>query len=293
MHQEAITAVQRSNFDTDHTRNRRSRNRVTEQPHTIFQKCLASQRLTADEKCADRLAQEAFTIVVAGGEATARVLSTATFHVIANKHRVLPMLRLELETAFPDASAELDLKTLEKLPWLVCDPGCPAQRTLLTTELQTAVIKESLRISTLVVSRLPLVAPYDVLRYKQWSIPPGTPVSMSLRDVLMDESIYEHPAEFLPERWLAEDGNHSRRARFYLPFSRGSRMCIGFNLAMAELYLVMGTMFRRFDLELYHTTRERDVDVARDCFVGEPCRNSVGVRVEVRPVPQFGSATFI
>jgi cytochrome P450 len=146
------------------------------------------------------------------------------------------------------------------------------------------VIKESLRITTLVVSRLPLVAPCDALRYKQWLIPPGTPVSMSLRDILLDESIYERPLEFLPERWLAVDGNHSRRARFHLPFGRGSRMCIGLNLAMAELYLVLGSMFRRFDIDLYHMTRERDIDVVRDCFVGEPCRDSVGVRVKVSPV---------
>jgi hypothetical protein len=56
---------------------------------------------------------------VAGGEATARVLATASFHIVANKHRVLSLLRLELETAFPDPDMELDLKTLEKLPWLV------------------------------------------------------------------------------------------------------------------------------------------------------------------------------
>jgi cytochrome P450 len=100
----------------------------------------------------------------------------------------------------------------------------------------------------------------------------------------LDESIYKRPLEFLPERWLAVDGNYSRRARFHLPFGRGSRMCIGLNLAMAELYLVLGSMFRRFDIDLYHTTRERDIDVVRDYFVREPCRDSVGVRVKVSPI---------
>jgi cytochrome P450 len=67
-------------------------------------------------------------------------------------------------------------------------------------------------------------------------------------------------------------------------------MCIGLNLAMAELYIVLGSMFRKFDFDLYDTTRERDIDVVRDCFVGEPCRDSVGVRVKVSPVPQSASA---
>jgi cytochrome P450 len=107
---------------------------------------------------------------------------------------------------------------------------------------------------------------------------------MSLRDIQLDEGIYERPMEFLPERWLATDGKHSK---LYLPFGRGSRMCIGINLAMAELYVVLGSMFRRFDFDLYQTTRGRDIDVVRDCFIGEPSRDSVGVRVSVRPVPQF------
>jgi hypothetical protein len=63
-----------------------------------------------------------------------------------------------------------------------------------------------------------------------------------------------------------------------------SRHSIGLNLAMAELYIVLDSMFRRSDIDLYHTTRERDIDVVRDCFVGEPCRDSVGVRVKTSPV---------
>jgi cytochrome P450 len=88
-------------------------------PHgTIFQSCLTSDRLLPQEKSADRLAQEAFAVIVAGGEASARALSTASFHIAANKN-VLSRLRMELEAAFPDPNQSLDLKTLEKLPWLV------------------------------------------------------------------------------------------------------------------------------------------------------------------------------
>jgi cytochrome P450 len=57
-------------------------------------------------------------------------------------------------------------------------------------------------------------------------------------------------------------------------------MCIGMNLAMAELYLVLAHVFRRFDLELFETTREAHINLARDSFIGEP-RDSRGVRVKV------------
>ncbi|KAF2023221.1 cytochrome P450, partial [Setomelanomma holmii] len=66
-------------------------------------------------------------------------------------------------------------------------------------------------------------------------IPPGTLVSMLLRDVLLDEGIFEQPTEFRPERWLTKDKHH---ARCFVPFGKGSRMCLGLHLVMAELYLV-------------------------------------------------------
>lgn len=146
---------------------------------------------------------------------------------------------------------------------------------------ETAVVKESLRITSLVASRIPLVAPYESLKYKHWCIPPGTPVSMSFRDILFDEGIFENPMEFQPERWHPQRRTHIQGAQGYVPFGRGSRACIGMNLAMAELYLVLGNLFRKFDLELFETTRARDIDVVRDSFIGEPCRSSRGVRVKV------------
>lgn len=33
-----------------------------------------------------------------------------------------------------------------------------------------------------------------------------------------------------------------------MPFSKGSRGCVGINLAYAELYLITAYVFRRFDL---------------------------------------------
>lgn len=43
---------------------------------------------------------------------------------------------------------------------------------LMKISVQTAVIKESLRITALVTSRLPLVSPQEPLRYGDWDIPP-------------------------------------------------------------------------------------------------------------------------
>lgn len=50
---------------------------------------------------------------------------------------------------------------------------------------------------------------------------------------------------------------------------------------MAELYLGLGTLFRKYDLELFETD-ESDVKMAHDFFVAAPKLDSKGVRVKLR-----------
>ena len=44
---------------------------------------------------------------------------------------------------------------------------------------------------------------------------------------------------------------------------------------------MLSALFRRFELELVDTIRERDVDIARDQFVSKPAKESKGVCVRV------------
>lgn len=115
------------------------------------------------------------------------------------------------------------------------------------------------------------------MTYKQYNIPAGTVVGMSNSDVLSDPSIYPDPEEFKPERWL--DGtNRSRLLRYQVPFLRGSRNCVGQNLAMAEMVLGLGNLLRRYDMSLFETV-QGDVDVVEDCYVPLTRKGSPGVRV--------------
>ena len=54
-----------------------------------------------------------------------------------------------------------------------------------------------------------------------------TPVSMTLRNVLLDPEAFDEPTQFRPERWLSTNPDLERISRNYLPFGRGSRMCLG------------------------------------------------------------------
>jgi len=142
------------------------------------------------------------------------------------------------------------------------------------------VVNEGLRITNAAVTRLPRISPKEELRFHNWVIPAGIPVSMTAYDIHMNPSIYPSPNTFNPSRWVETKSEKHRLDKYLVPFTKGSRACVGINLAYAELYLTIAIVFRRCDFELFETNKD-DVDVARDCFVSQPKKGSKGVRVRV------------
>lgn len=58
-------------------------------------------------------------------------------------------------------------------------------------------------------------------------------------------------------------------------------MCLGMNLAMAEIYMTLAYVFRRFEFELHDTVAARDVEIVRDSFIGMVDGKSGGIRFKV------------
>eukprot|EP01036_Dinobryon_divergens_P041593 gene41593-55144_t len=58
------------------------------------------------------------------------------------------------------------------------------------------------------------------------------------------------PEEFIPERWQSDDSEADVLKELHVPFASGKRNCIGQNLALWELRLLVATLFRRFEFEL-------------------------------------------
>ncbi|KAL2061941.1 hypothetical protein VTL71DRAFT_7319 [Oculimacula yallundae] len=236
----------------------------TERPPTVFHGIYQSS-LPFEEKSLNRLSQEGLVMIVAGSESTSRTLMLATYYLLSTPS-VLANLKKELVEAMPDPSVVPSVRILENLPWL------------------HAVIKETFRTSAVFTTRFPLTTP-DSLRYKDWFIPPHTPVSMTTRSTMHDLSLFPSPESFQPTRWLNGGISGDKDLnRYYIPFSRGTRICPGIELAYAELYIALAMIIRRFDLELHDTDYERDIKVVRDCFLGEATPGSQGVKVKVTAV---------
>jgi cytochrome P450 len=228
---------------------------------TIFHELLNSD-LPPQEKTLDRLGQEAQLIVGAGLDTTAHALNTTTFHLLDNPEK-LYKLRLELKEAMPDPKSRTSLLVLERLPYL------------------SAVIMEGLRLSYGVSLRSQRIA-YEPMRYGDYIIPPGVPVGMTTPMTHHDESIYPNSNEFIPERWIdgkTPDGRPLEH--FFTTFGRGGRQCAGMPLAKAEIYLTLAAVFRRFDLELFNSSRF-DIEMKHDLFLPYADYASKGVKVLVK-----------
>jgi cytochrome P450 len=63
--------------------------------------------------------------------------------------------------------------------------------------------------------------------------------------------VYKDPDCFIPERWLRTDKDTETLKNLFMPFSTGRRNCVGQNLAMLELKLVLATLLRRYDFQLH------------------------------------------
>ncbi|OCT49257.1 Trichodiene oxygenase [Cladophialophora carrionii] len=224
---------------------------------TFFHDVLASD-LPPEEKSAERLAQEIQVVIGAGAETVAKMLSWTTYYLLENPEK-LKKLQEELNGLDPDRNATL--VDFEKMPYL------------------TSVMLEGLRLSYGVSTRLARIAPDRALQYREYSIPAGTPVGMTSVFMHHNEGIFPDSYNFIPERWMDLDGRQ-RLEQYLVAFSKGSRQCIGLNLARAEMLLVMAKLFRDVHFQLYETTRE-DVTLAHELFLPFPKIGSKGVRVLV------------
>lgn len=81
------------------------------------------------------------------------------------------------------------------------------------------------------------------------------------------------PDDFIPERWEPTDIDASILKEICIPFSSGKRNCIGQNLAMLELRLIIATIFRSFtfeftaevEFEYFQTYKPKNVDLIVKC----------------------------
>ncbi|KEY67210.1 Sat11 [Stachybotrys chartarum IBT 7711] len=206
---------------------------------------LGDKNIPPHERTVARLLDEGTVFLFAGTETTSRTLAVTMFYLLTNPD-CLKKLRAELDTLPSTEDYQHSLSTLESLPYL------------------SGVVHEGLRLAFGPITRSARVPMNVDLQYKEYTIPAGTPLSMSTYFVHTDKELYPEPEKFKPERWIQAAEENIPLKKFLTNFSQGSRQCIGISMSFAEMYLTISRVARAYNFELYETTAaDLDMTYAR------------------------------
>ncbi|KAJ2744980.1 hypothetical protein GGI20_002517 [Coemansia sp. BCRC 34301] len=175
-----------------------------------------------------QIVSETILHLIAGVDTTSAGL-TWTMALLLHNPAVMQRAVAEVRGQFPcSGSSHISFEECrQKLPYL------------------SAVIHESLRVLSPAPGMLPRLAPAGGLRLGGQFLPAGTWICCAIGAVHMNPSAFNDPEVFDPERFL--DGGE----RFnMLAFSTGVRACLGRNLALVEMHVVLANLLRSWNLSL-------------------------------------------
>ncbi|KAI1432887.1 isotrichodermin C-15 hydroxylase [Xylaria sp. CBS 124048] len=176
----------------------------------------------------DELISNATVIIGAGAETSAGILTAVTSCLIDNPDK-LAKLALEVRSRFQNES-QVTAEAVMQLPYLA------------------ACINEALRIFP--QSGSPSLRFTDKMTtIAGVSVPENTVVGIWTWALYRAPGLWTDPNEFHPERFMKDEryANDAREA--FKPFFIGSRDCLGQNLAIIEMRLILAHMILNFDMK--------------------------------------------
>ncbi|OQO06296.1 Benzoate 4-monooxygenase [Cryoendolithus antarcticus] len=198
------------------------------------------------------LTAEALTQLIAGSDTTSNTSCALLFHMLTHPECVRK-LQAELDQAIPENTVQ-KFAQVKDLPYL------------------DHVIQETLRIHSTSSTGLPrVVPPGPGVEVCGRHFPQGVVLSVPAYTIHHSKEIWGKDAdEFRPERW---EKVTEKQKNAFIPFSYGPRSCVGRNVAEMELALIVSTVFRRYEFELYQDKLE-----TREGFLRKPLGLEVGLR---------------
>lgn len=183
----------------------------------VFSKDESGQSMTNQEICSAIM-----TLIFAGFETAAAAMSWMLYWVYSTKGIKQKLLK-ELST-YPK---DIDPKTIANLPYL------------------SAVCNETLRIIPPAFSTFSRTVKRKI-RIGRYDLEPNTEIGISIYLAHRRKSVYPEPHLFKPERFLERQFSPYE----YLPFGGGQCRCLGANLALYEMKIVLATILTNFDLKI-------------------------------------------
>ncbi|KAK4160397.1 putative cytochrome P450 E-class, group IV [Cladorrhinum sp. PSN259] len=90
----------------------------------------------------------------------------------------------------------------------------------------------------------------DVVLPGGYLIPGGSVMITCFPSLFKNPAHWDNPQRFDPDRWAVEGfAAQAARTGLYTPFAAGKRGCVGFNLALAEVKMVLAELIYRYKFE--------------------------------------------
>ncbi|KAI9249256.1 cytochrome P450 [Phascolomyces articulosus] len=119
------------------------------------------------------------------------------------------------------------------------------------------IIKESLRMHA-PFNEISVRVPHNDVELGGVLIPKDTMVNVDIEALHYNPDIWKNPEQFDPERF-AEGGEHySHEGVTWVPFSGGSRICIGINFSMMEQRVALAMLLRKYTWKLPESSKHKN-----------------------------------
>ena len=175
----------------------------------------------------EEIIDELNTFVFAGHDTTGST-SSFLFYLLAKHPELQQKCRDEVTSVMGDRN-EVEWEDIGKLTYLTC------------------FIKESIRLySTVIIISKKLKKPIIIDGYE---IPANISIDIGVGLIHKNAMYWPDPYKFDPTRFSEENMNKQHPYAF-IPFSAGSRNCIGQNFAMAEVKIIAAKLIKNFHVSL-------------------------------------------
>ena len=209
------------------------------------------------------LTAEALTQLIAGSDTISNT-ACAVFYWILHGERsapntIIPRIQEELDQAIGPGTEIASYSQVKDLPFL------------------RRCIDEGMRLHSTSALGLPRLVTDNGsgVEFDGYYFPPGTVLSVPSYTIHHMQEIWgDDVEEFKPDRWLSLT---PRQKICFNPFSYGPRACVGQNVAIMELQLIIGTLFHRYEFALYQPKMESHEGFSKkpkECYAGIRRRRS-------------------
>lgn len=163
---------------------------------------------------------------------TSSHLGAFAMYQLARNPQVQEMLHAEVSKELPHKSSKLDLKALDRMPYL------------------RATVKEALRTNPPAGAMARILK--EPLELDGYEVPENAVYVFCHYIMGMSDKYVDSPKQFMPERWLRTNEPNPIHPFLILPFGHGPRMCVGKRFAEQEISIFLAKIIQNFKVEWHH-----------------------------------------